>query len=63
MQEEHVPDVCKVGTHQKNDFDEVMLVVQVSIENYEIMDVLMDVRFEINIIFEHLQRKLSWKKP
>jgi hypothetical protein len=63
MQEEHVPDVCKVGTHQKNDFDEVMLFVQVSIENYEIMDVLMDVRFGVNIIFEHLQRKLSWKKP
>jgi hypothetical protein len=55
--------VCKVGTHHKNDFDKVMPIVQVSIENYEIMDVLLDVRFGVNIIFEHLQRKLSLKKP
>ncbi len=54
MQEEHVPNVCKVGTHHKNDFDKVMPIVQVSIENYEITDVLLDVRFGVNIIFEHL---------
>jgi len=46
--------VCKVGTHHKSDFDEVMLVVQVSIRNYEIMDVLLDGGSGINIIFEHL---------
>ncbi len=42
MQEEHVPDVCRISTHHKNDFDEVMFVVQVSIRNYEIMDVLLN---------------------
>jgi hypothetical protein len=47
MQEEHVHNVCTVGTHHKNDFDEVKLVVQVSIGNYEIMDVLLDGGFEI----------------
>ncbi len=41
-EEEHVPHVCIIGIHHKNDFDEVMLVVQVSIGNYEIMDVLLD---------------------
>ncbi len=46
--------MCKVGTHHKNDFDEVMPIVQVSNGNYEIMDVLLDGGFEVNIIFEHL---------
>jgi hypothetical protein len=54
MQEEHVLNVCKFGNHYKNNFDEVMLVVQVCIGNYEIMDVLLDGGFGINIIFEHL---------
>jgi hypothetical protein len=62
MQEEHVLDVCRVGTHHKNDFDEVMFVVQVSIGNCEIVDVLLDGRSKINIIFEHLQKKLGLKK-
>jgi hypothetical protein len=62
MEEEHGPYVCKVGTHHKNDFDEVMPIVQMSIGNYEIMDVLLDGSFRINIIFEHLQRKLGLKK-
>jgi len=52
MQKKHVPDVCRVGTHHKNDFDEVMLVVQISIKNYEIMDVLLDGGSRINIIFK-----------
>jgi len=46
--------VCRVDTHHKNVFAEVMPVVQVSIRNYEIMDVLLDGGFGINIIFEHL---------
>ncbi len=63
MQEEHVPDVCRIGTHQKNDFDEVMPVVQVCIENCEIVDVLLDSGFGINIFFEHLWKKLGLTKP
>ncbi len=63
MQEEHVPDMCRVGTHHKNDFDEVMLIVQICIGNCEIMDVLFDSGSGVNIIFEHLQRKLNLKKP
>jgi hypothetical protein len=63
MEDEHGPFVCKVGTHHKNDFDEVMPIVQMSIGNCEIMDVLLDGNFKINIIFEHLQRKLGLKKP
>jgi hypothetical protein len=59
MQEEHVLDVCRIGTHHKNDFDEVMFVVQISIRNYEIMDVLLDGGFGVNIIYERLQRKLG----
>jgi hypothetical protein len=49
--------MCKIGTHHKNDFDESMLVVQVSIGNCEIMDVLLDGGSGINIIFEHLRKK------
>jgi hypothetical protein len=63
MQEEHVPNVCKIGNHYKNNFDEVMPVVQVCIGNYEIMDVLLDGGSGVNIISEHLQRKLGLKKP
>ncbi len=63
MQKEHVPNVCRVGTHNKNDFDEVMPVVQISIGNCEIMDVLLDGGFGVNIISKHLRRKLGLKKP
>jgi hypothetical protein len=55
--------VYRVGTHHKNDFDEVMPVVQVCIGNYEIMNVLPDNGFGVNIIYEHLWRKLGLKKP
>jgi hypothetical protein len=61
--EEHVPHVCKVGTHHKNDFDEVMPIIQISIGNYEIMDVLLDGGSKVNIIYEHLWRKLNLKRP
>jgi len=54
MQEEHVLDVCRDGIHHKNDFNEIMPIVQVSIGNCEIMNVLLDGGFGINIIFEHL---------
>jgi hypothetical protein len=54
MQKERVADVCKVGTQHKNDFDEVMPIVQISIANYEIMDFLLDGGSRVNIIFEHL---------
>jgi hypothetical protein len=63
MQEEHVPNVCKVGTHHKNDFDEVMFIVQVCIGKCEIMDVLLDDGSKVNIIYEHMWRKLGLKKP
>jgi hypothetical protein len=63
MQEEHVSDVYRICTHHKNDFDEVMPIVQVSIGNYEIMDVLLDGEFGVNMIYEHLWRKLGLKKP
>jgi hypothetical protein len=45
-----------------NNFDEVMPIVQISIGNCEIMDVLLDGGFGINIIFKHMQRKLGLKK-
>jgi hypothetical protein len=61
--EEHVAHVCIIGIHHKNDFDEVMPIVQVSIENYEIMDVLLDGGNGINIISEQLWRKLGLRKP
>jgi hypothetical protein len=63
MQKKHVSDVCIVGTHHKNDCDEVLPITQVSIGNCEIMDVLLDGGFGVNIIFEHLRRKLGLKKP
>ncbi len=63
MQKEHVLDVYRVGTHNKNDFDEVMPIVQISIGNCEIMNVSLDGGYRINIISEHLQRKLGLKKP
>jgi hypothetical protein len=37
-----VLDVWRVSTHHKNYFDEVMPIVQLSIGNCEIMDVLLD---------------------
>ncbi len=55
--------MCKVGTHHKNDFDEIMPIVQVSIGNCEIMDVLLDHDFGMNIILQHLRKKLGLKKP
>jgi hypothetical protein len=63
MQKEHALDVCKVGTHHKNDFDEVLHVVQVCIGNCEIVDVLLNNGFKINIIYEHMRRKLDLNKP
>jgi hypothetical protein len=63
MQEEHLLNVCKVGTHHKNNFNEVMPIVQASIGNCETIDVLLNGGFGINIISKHLQRKLDLKKP
>jgi hypothetical protein len=63
MEEEHVPHVCRIGIHHKNDFDEVILIVQISIRNYEIMDVLLDGGNGVNITSEHLWRELGLKKP
>jgi hypothetical protein len=63
MQEEHVLDVCRIGTQHKNDFDEVMPIVQICIGKCEIMDILLDNGYGINIIYEHLWRKLGLKKP
>jgi len=40
MEEEHVLHVCKVGSHHKNDFDKVMPIIQVCIENCETMDMI-----------------------
>jgi len=39
-----------------------MHVVQVCIGNCKIVDVLLDGGFKVNIIYEHLQRKLNFKK-
>jgi hypothetical protein len=55
-------DVWRISTHHKNDFDEVMPVVQVSIGNYEIMNVLLDGGYGVNIIFEHLWRTFDLMK-
>jgi hypothetical protein len=63
MYKKHVPNVCKIGTHHKNDFNEIMPIVQVSIGKYEIMDVVLDGGSKVNIIFEHLWRKLGLKRP
>ncbi len=63
MEEEHVPHVCRIGIHHKNDFDEIILIVQVSIRNCEIMDVLLDGGNGVNIISEHLWKELGLKKP
>jgi hypothetical protein len=63
MEEKHVPHVCRIGTHHKNDIDEVMPIVQISIRNCEIMDVLLNGGYGVNIIFEHMQMKLGLKKP
>jgi hypothetical protein len=44
-------------------FDKIMPIVQVSTKNYEIMDVLLDGDSRVNVILEHLRRKLRLKKP
>jgi hypothetical protein len=62
-EEEHVPHVCRIGIHRKNDFDEIIFIVQVSIRNYEIMDVLLDGGNGVNITSEHLWRELGLKMP
>jgi hypothetical protein len=62
MQEEHVSDVCRVGTHHKNDFNEVCMLYKYPLD-YEIMDVLIDGGSTVNIISEDLWRKLGLKKP
>jgi hypothetical protein len=43
-------------------FDEIMPIVQVSIRNYEIMDILLDGDSGVNVISNHLRRKLGLKK-
>jgi hypothetical protein len=45
-----------------NDFDKVMPIVQVSIKNCEIMDILLDGGSRMNIISKHIRRKLGLKK-
>jgi hypothetical protein len=62
MKEDEVADVCKVIT-KVEDFDEVMLVVQVRVGKFEIRDVLLDGGFDVNLIFESLRRKLELKRP
>jgi hypothetical protein len=42
--------MCKIGTYHKNDFDKGMPIVQVSIKNCEIMDILLDGDSRMNII-------------
>jgi hypothetical protein len=63
MEKEHVPHVCRIVIHHKNDFDEVMPIVQLSTRNYEIMDGLLGGGYGVNIISEHLWGKLGLKKP
>jgi hypothetical protein len=50
MQKQQISNVYRVGTHHKNDFDEEMPIVQISIRICEIVDVLLDGGFGINII-------------
>ncbi len=53
--------MCKVGTHHKNYFDEIMPIVQISIENSKITNVLLDGGSGMNIISKHLHKKLGLK--
>jgi hypothetical protein len=58
MKENHVVDACKVTT-KVEDFDGVMLVVQVWAGKFDVRDVLLDNGFGVNIIFESLRKKIK----
>ncbi len=62
MKEDQVVDVCKIIT-KVEDFDEVMLVVQVQVGKFEVKDVLLDNGSSVNIISKSLKKKLELKKP
>ncbi len=62
MREDQVANVCKITT-KVEDFDEIMLIVQVQVGNFEKRDVLLDVGFMVNIILESLRKKLGLKRP
>jgi hypothetical protein len=55
-------ECVQVGTHHKNDFDEVMHIVQICIGNYENHGCSMDGGSRVNIISEHFWRNLGFKK-
>lgn len=63
MEEVQIAKVCKVITMKIEDFDEVILVVQVCVGHLEyVKDVLLDGGSNVNIISKSL-RKLGLRKP
>jgi hypothetical protein len=62
MKEDQVVDVCKIITKVEN-FDEVMPIVQVWVGKFEVRDMLLDGGSIVNIIFDHLTKKLELKGP
>jgi hypothetical protein len=63
MGEVKIANVYKVTTIKIEDFDETILVVQVHIGKFGVRDVLLDSKFNANIIFESLRKKLGLKNP
>jgi hypothetical protein len=61
MKEDQVADVCKIIT-KVEDFDEVMLIVQVWVGKFEVTDVLLDGGSGVNIISESLKSKLGLRR-
>jgi hypothetical protein len=63
MKTNQVTNVCKVNTVKVEDFDEAIPIVQVRVGKFEIKDVLLDGRSDVNIISKSLRNKLGLRKP
>ncbi len=63
MKEPQVTNVCKVTTIKIEDFDEVVLVVQIRIRKFGVRNVLLDGGCGVNIILKNLRKKVGLRKP
>jgi hypothetical protein len=56
-------NTCRAYITKSEDFDEVMLVVQVCVGKGEFQDVLLDGESSMNIILDVMRMKLGLRKP
>ncbi len=63
MEEAQIANVCKVITTKIEDFDEAILIVQICVGKFGIINVLLNDRSNVNIISKSLRKKLRLRRP